>query len=183
MQFTIDNNNHILVRGVAIKLEDNKNTLFISQDPTEVGARLYFVDNSRIGYHLQLVGPQDLSNYVKNDLIKLSSRTSLIKTNSLYIKDSSYEGNKVVTKSDIAFYRHHLKISYLSTRVYVDVYSRSNMVVNTTDKLTTLTGGVSLSNPVNGSQIEFIAQTNSWYVNDSSGPHTITEIKDTIQTL
>lgn len=130
MQFTIDSNNHILVRGVAIKLEENKNTLFISQDPNGMKTRLYFVDNSYGYYRLHLAGPQDpqnLSNYVTKDLIKLSSSTSLIKTNSLYIKDSSYEGNKVVTKSDIPDTSTLLDKGTSSTTVNQVVYNPVEM--------------------------------------------------------
>ena len=144
MQFTINNDDHILVRGKAIKLEDNKNTLFISQDPTKLSARLYLVDNSRIGYTLQLVGPQDLSNYVEKDLINLSSSTSLIKTNRLYIKDSSYAGNKVMTADDVHLYEHRIQLRQLESAPQsgsVDtignlvLYSKYNTVINSAEKL------------------------------------------------
>lgn len=144
MQFIIDNDTHKIVGSTNIELEKNKNTLFISQNPAKTNARLYFVDNSRTGYALQLVGPQDLSNYVEKDLINLSNSTSLIKTNSLYIKDSSYAGNKVMTADDVHLYEHRITLSTLESQPQsgsvnvigsLVLYSKYNVVIDSAEKL------------------------------------------------
>lgn len=138
MQFIIDNSTHKITRSTNIELEKNKNTLFISQ------ARLYFVNDSRNGYQLQLVGPQDLSNYVEKDLINLSSSTSLIKTNRLYIKDSSDAGNKVMTADDVHLYEHRIQLRTLDSTPHsgdrdvigsLVLYSEYDFVLNSAEAL------------------------------------------------
>ena len=88
--------------------------------------------------------------------------------------------SQIVTEDEIPnYYRHHLTLTTAGGEEHQDYYSRSNLVVDSLQDLSTITGKHPFGSGEN--EFKFNTQTNLWERWTTSGTDAVTKVVDDVQ--